>query len=428
FSAYHTEDGLPSETFPTRSSFIDHQGLVYFGTDKGLLFFDPEKIKPNPFIPPVQITEFRLFNDPIWIQKIDPRVKSHQFSLEQSISQSQQITLTHRQRVISLGFSALNYILPQNNLYAYKLEGFDDEWIQTDANHRIATYTNLDPGSYTFRVKATNNDKVWNDGGTSLKLIILPPWYRTWWAYTLYTIILGAIIWAIIRYRTESIRREIQTQRRIEKATLEERGKVRARSSRDFHDEAGNKITKISLYTGLLKQQSAENPQTLEFLNRIEDNVKELSSGMRDFIWVLDPRQDSLMATILRIKQFGDSLFEHSGIDFQFNNQVPEENTISLDLNTRRHLLMIFKEAMNNCLKYSEASEVRFITFLGEDEYTIQLTDNGLGFDPKNLARVNGLENMKSRAQESGASLEIEGIPGMGTSVIFHQKMPQKGN
>ena len=134
------------------------------------------------------------------------------------------------------------------------------------------------------------------------------------------------------------------------------------------------------------------------------------------------------MATILRIKQFGDSLFEHSGIDFQFNNQVPEENTISLDLNTRRHLLMIFKEAMNNCLKYSEASEVRFITFLGEDEYTIQLTDNGLGFDPKNLARVNGLENMKSRAQESGASLEIEGIPGMGTSVIFHQKMPQKGN
>jgi ligand-binding sensor domain-containing protein/signal transduction histidine kinase len=428
FSAFHVEDGLPSETFETRSAFKDENGILYFGTDKGLLYFDPAKVKPNPFIPPVQITELRLFNDPVLINRMDPRVSSHTFSLAKTISSTRKITLNHNQRVISFGFSALNYHLPQNNQYAYQLEGFDEEWIYTHASQRQATYTNLDPGVYTFRVKASNNDQVWNDQGTTIELEILPPWYRTWWAYVLYLILAAFLIWTYIRYRTEAIRREMRTQQRIEKAKIAEREKVRARSSRDFHDEAGNKITKISLYTGLLKQQHTDDPKMLEFLTRIEDNVKELSSGMRDFIWVLDPKQDSLLATILRIKQFGDSLFEHSGIDFQFENRLPENPSYTLDLNTRRHLLMIFKEAMNNSLKYSEASEVRFITYLGEEGFTIKLTDNGLGFDPKNLARVNGLENMKSRAEESGATLTIEGVPGLGTRVIFHQKMPQKGN
>ncbi|MDX2250051.1 MAG: two-component regulator propeller domain-containing protein [Bacteroidia bacterium] len=422
FKNYTAADGLPSDQFVSRACFRDSEGKLYFGTDKGLVYFQPEEIRDNDYVPPVVISGFRLFNDPVLVGKIAPNVRSHTFMLEKSVFSTEEIRLKHHQRVLSFSFTALNYHLPEKNRYAYQLEGFDEEWLYTDAASRNATYTNLDPGTYTFRVKASNNDGVWNENGASLRLKISPPWWKTGRAYTVYVVLGGLIIAGFIRYRTEEVRRQMRTQALVEKAKQDERENVRARSSRDFHDEAGNKLTKISLYTGLMKQQSAQNPQMTEYLNRVEENLKELSSGMRDFIWVLDPKHDSLPATLIRIRQFGDTLFEHSGIDFHYQNQIPESVDIALDLNTRRNLLMIFKEAMNNSLKYAQAHTVRFSAFVGaENELVIRLTDDGLGFDPNNLARVNGLHNMRSRAAESGAVLDIEGTPGLGTTVTFRK-------
>lgn len=424
FKNYFTGDGLPSDQYVSRACYRDAEGILYFGSDKGAVYFNPEEIRDNDYVPPVVISGFRLFNDPVLIGKMASNVRSHDFKLEQAIFATKEIRLKHHQRVLSFSFASLNYHLPEKNHYAYKMEGFDEDWIYTDASHRTATYTNLDPGTYTFRVKGSNNDGVWNEAGTSLRLIILPPWWKTWWAYTLYILLAGIVLTGFIRYRTEEVRRQMRMQVLVEKAKQEERENVRARSSRDFHDEAGNKLTKISLYTGLMKQQSAQNPQMTEYLNRVEENLKELSSGMRDFIWVLDPQHDSLPATLIRIKQFGDALFEHSGIDFHYQNQIPETTEIPLDLNTRRNLLMIFKEAMNNSMKYAQAHTLRFSAFIGkENDLVVRLTDDGLGFDPNNLARVNGLHNMRSRAAESGAVLDIEGIPGMGTSVTFRKKI-----
>ena len=423
FFNYYEKDGIPNNYFIKRSTYQDATGEIFMGTADGLLSFYPKDIKPNSYIPPVQITGFRLFNDPVLVGKTDPQITSHKFSLEKSIAYTEDLSLKYNQRILTFEFAALNYQLPQNNQLAYKMDGFDDDWIQARPGQRQATYTNLDPGTYTFRVKGSNNDGLWNEEGTSILLTISPPWYRSTLAYIVYVLLAGLLIWAIIRYRTEKIRQELETRARIEKAKTEEREKVRARSSRDFHDEAGNKITKISLYTGLLKQQMGENPQASEFLDRVEDNIKELSSGMRDFIWVLDPKHDSLEDTLLRIRQFGDKLFEHSGIDFQFNDSIQESNALKLDLNTRRHLLMIFKEAMNNTMKYAQASTVKLQAGIRDNRLEITLNDDGLGFDPNNLSRVNGLENMKSRAEESGGNLEIKGVPGLGTSVIFSQEV-----
>ncbi|MEZ4772449.1 MAG: two-component regulator propeller domain-containing protein [Bacteroidia bacterium] len=426
FKNYFARDGLPSDQFVSRACYKDQKGILYFGSDKGMVYFDPTKIRDNDFIPPVVISGFRLFNDPVLTGRVAPYVRSHDFMLEQSILFTREILLNYQQRVLSFSFTALNYHLPEKNKYAYKMDGFDEEWTYTDASNRVATYTNLDPGTYTFHVKGSNNDGGWNEAGTSVRLLIRPPWWKTWWAYALYLLMAGLAITGFIRYRTEEVRRQMRTQSLIEKAKLEERENVRARSSRDFHDEAGNKLTKISLYTGLMKQQSTENPQMTEYLNRVEENLKELSSGMRDFIWVLDPKHDSLSATLVRIKQFGDTLLEHSGIDFHFQNEIPESYDLRLDLTTRRNLLMIFKEAMNNSLKYSQAHTMRFAAFIGkENELVVRLTDDGLGFDPNNLLRVNGLHNMRSRAEESGATLNIEGTPGLGTAITFIKKITE---
>ncbi|MEZ4828498.1 MAG: two-component regulator propeller domain-containing protein [Bacteroidia bacterium] len=420
FKNYTSGDGLPSDQYVSRACFKDSEGKLYFGSDKGVVYFQPEEIADNQFVPPVVITGFRLFNDPVLVGKMAPHVRTHTMMLEKSVLSTEEIHLRHHQRFFSFTFSALNFHLPEKNHYAYKMEGFDEEWIYTDATNRMATYANLDPGTYTFRVKASNNDNVWNENGTAIRLIVAPPWWKTWWAYGVYFLLAGLALTG--RYRTEAVRRQMRTQALVEKAKQEERENVRARSSRDFHDEAGNKLTKMSLYTGLMKQQSAENPQMTEYLSRVEENLKELSSGMRDFIWVLDPKHDSLPATLIRIRQFGDALFEHSGIDFHYQNHIAEPTDIPLDLNTRRNLLMIFKEAMNNCMKYARAHTVRFSAQLESDELVVRLADDGLGFDPNTLARVNGLHNMRARAEESGATLQIEGIPGVGTTVTFRKK------
>ena len=177
-------------------SYQNSKGTLFFGGTNGLNVFDPDEIKNNPTPPNVVITGFKLFNKPVPIGSA---------VLKQAISTTREIILDHNQTVITFEFAALNLTLSEKNKYAYKLEGFDTEW-QPIGTRREATFTNLDPGSYTFRVKASNNDGVWNEKGTSIKLIIQPPFWETWWFRTFMglSLVLGIIFWN--RYKTFRIR------------------------------------------------------------------------------------------------------------------------------------------------------------------------------------------------------------------------------
>ena len=425
FKNYTEADGLSWNLMQSRGSWKSLNGEMFFGSMNGFTSFKPGEIKPNPFPPKVHLTRMSILNEHVPVGKPDTANRNHQFFLEKDIQFTKEIHLSYLHRVFSFEFAALNYLNPEDNQYAFMLEGFDEEWVYT--HDRKATYTNIDAGEYTFKVKGSNNDGIWNEVPTELKIIIHPPWWKTKWAYGFYLLAFSGLIWWFFRQRMEAVRREMKTKARIEKAKVNEREKVRARSSRDFHDEAGNKLTKISLYTGLLKNKANSDMEMMDFVNGIESNLKELSSGMRDFIWVLDPKHDSLLETLLRIKQFGDNLFEHSGIEFTFNNQISESMDINLDLNTRRNLLMIFKEAMNNCLKYAKAHEVKMTASLNDNDLTISLIDDGMGFAKENLGRINGLENMKIRANESGGNLTVEASPGLGTAIRFRKEIHPNG-
>jgi hypothetical protein len=141
-----------------RSRFLKtREGEIYFGGFNGFNSFFPDSIKVNTSIPPVYITEFQIFNKPVAFGAPGSPLKKH-------ISETKEITLTHLQSVFSFGFTAINYTNPEKNLYAYKMEGFEKEWNYTDAYRRYVTYTNLNPGEYTFRVKSSNNDGIWNEG------------------------------------------------------------------------------------------------------------------------------------------------------------------------------------------------------------------------------------------------------------------------
>jgi signal transduction histidine kinase/ligand-binding sensor domain-containing protein/DNA-binding response OmpR family regulator len=190
FSNYNVHDGLQSNQFAYSASLYSRSGEIYFGGVNGFNVFHPSRIKKNFKPPQVYITDFSLFNKPVEIAAEGSPLLSH-------ILQTTHITLPY-QSVFSFKFTAINYISTLKNSYKYKLEGFDD-WNYV-GNQRTATYTNINPGKYTFRVIAANNDGVWNEEGTGIHITILPPFWRTWIAYVLYIALFSIIFYFILRF------------------------------------------------------------------------------------------------------------------------------------------------------------------------------------------------------------------------------------
>lgn len=193
---YYKENGLQSDQFNYNAYLKTRDGQMLFGGINGVTAFYPQQIQQNTFVPPVVITDFKIFNRPVAIGGEHP-------ILSQDISQTQAIRLSHKHSVFSFEFVALNYAIPEQNQYAYKMEGFETDWNYV-GNRRFATYTNLDPGTYTFRVKAANNDGIWNEAGTAIEITITPPFWKTLW----FKIILIALFLLTINHFVNYLRQK----------------------------------------------------------------------------------------------------------------------------------------------------------------------------------------------------------------------------
>lgn len=187
FRNYTKDDGLQSDQFFQQSFLKTRKGDIYFGGYNGFNCFKPESLKDNDFIVPVYLTDFQIFNKPVSFGSPQGQFPKH-------ISEAKEITLNWSQSVFSFSFAAINYTSSEKNQYAYMMEGFEKEWNYTNSSRRYVTYTNLDPGRYTFKVKASNNDGVWNEKGVSLDIIILPPWWKAWWFKAFLVVIICIII------------------------------------------------------------------------------------------------------------------------------------------------------------------------------------------------------------------------------------------
>ena len=264
-------DGLQGNEFFFRCHARAPDGRMFFGGVNGLSAFYPDKLADNLTPPPVVLTEFDLFNKPV---KIDGKDSP----LRQAIDVASSIALRYDQSVFRLQFAALDFTAPQKNRYAYKLDGFDRDWQYADATRRSATYTHLDPGDYTFCVKASNNDGVWNERGVALHIRILPPWWNTWWFRALCAAVALALIWVLFRLRI----RQLQNQQRKLQELIETipTGAWIARpdKSNEFVNQRWVEYTGLSANdTAGLGWQSVVHPEDLE--RHMEKFRASLASG-----------------------------------------------------------------------------------------------------------------------------------------------------
>ena len=192
FKNYDFDDGLQSNEFSQGAYFKNKKGKMFFGGINGFNSFFPEQIKDDPSKPSVVITYFLIFS-----KSVPQKRKKPHFPLEKTIQRTDELKLSYEQNSFSFEFASLHYANSPKNKYQYMLEGYKDEWILTDAKHRRATYTNLPSGNYVFHVKGSNNDGVWNEKGTSIKIEISPPAWKTWWAYSLYVLALIGLLYLI---------------------------------------------------------------------------------------------------------------------------------------------------------------------------------------------------------------------------------------
>lgn len=398
--ALDVRDGLHGNQFYWGAAHRNRRGEVFFGGRDGLTIFDPARIARNPQVPPVQLTDFLIFNQPVLPGAADS-------PLHAAISEARALTLSSQQSVFSFEFAALDFTVPAKNRYAYKMEGFDRDWIQA-GERRFATYTNLDQGRYVFRVIASNSDGVWNRDGVALPIRILPPFWKTWWFLLLaiFTIV-GVAIYIV----TAQVRQLLAVER------------LRSKLAADLHDDIGASLTEISILSEVVSRAvGAERPELHSHLQTISERARELVDRMSDIVWLVNPKRDSLYDLMLRLRDAYAELMAHKNIAFRSENLKPLEK-VSLPMEHRQQLYLLFKEAINNSLKHSGCREIAFDAHVQGRHLTLKLADDGAGFSLAASNGGNGLHNMQARARRIGGEVRIASAPGAGTQVIFTGKL-----
>ncbi len=396
FRNFYQSDGLQGNQFFWGASFKGLNGELFFGGTNGVDAFYPSILKDNKHVPPIVITDFQIFNKPV-------SYSVEGSPLKKSIAETKEITLSYSENVFSFEFAALDYTVPGKNQYAYMMEGFDKDWVQS-GNRRYVTYTNLDPGKYVFKVKGSNNDGIWNEKGASIRIIILPPFWKTWWFIILAFLLVGGLITFVITYR---VRYLLGIER------------FRTKLAADLHDNIGSSLTEISILSEVISAKiDSVSEDVKKSLKMISDNSRNLIDSMSDIVWLVNPKRDSLYDLILRLRDTYTELSSYASISFRSENLKSLEK-VSLSMEHRQHLYLIFKEGINNCITHSGCTEISLDAFIKGKRLEMVLKDNGKGFNANQGFDGNGLENMQQRAKAIGGVINISSNKGDGTTLQF---------
>jgi signal transduction histidine kinase/ligand-binding sensor domain-containing protein len=315
------------------------------------------------------------------------------------------ITIKPGERNILIEFAALNYSQSKKNRFSYMLEGFDSTWKFT-AERKIMLM-NMEGGTHKLRVMASNNDGVWSDE-TVYTIRVIPPFQKTIWFRLLIVAFIVLIVLMVGWYRR-------QQRKRLEK--------IRNRIATDLHDDMGSTLSSIRIFSDVAKKQiEKDKPDTVQLLDRISQNATSLSENMQDIIWTIRSDNDTLEDLVFRMREFGLRVCDARNI--QFNTKVSQNfKTSKLSLEQRRNLYLIFKESLNNAVKYACASQIDLLLNLHGHYLKMEVTDNGKGFNIEKIKRGNGLNNLEKRVKEINGQITISSSPGKGATISVMMKL-----
>lgn len=387
FRTYTTADGTGNTEFNRHAALALSDGRFAFGGMDGLTVFDPMRIRDNTYVAPVRVTRVEIWS------------RDGKRTLE--ASGLDRLVLSHRDSTFGFTFAALSFTDPASNRYAYRLDGYDEEWVDA-GTRRTCQYTNLPPGDYVFRVLGSNNDRFWNDIGAELPVIIQPAVWQTWWFRLLTMVALGSVIWAAIAYRLAR-RREV--------------ARMRLRIADDLHDDLSSDLSGIAVVTDMVQRKTNIDPGDRRDLAAVRDVALKMVDGVRDIVWYIDPEHDNLESTIIRMRQVAETLLRD--VPHRFDVELAD-GSAALPMTVRRNLLMIFKESLHNIVRHADAGNVVMALVVQGSRLRLSVADNGKGFDDDaDCGDRHGLRGMRRRADEIGARLEIVSEPNRGTEIVM---------
>jgi signal transduction histidine kinase/ligand-binding sensor domain-containing protein/DNA-binding response OmpR family regulator len=434
FQNYSILDGLVTDDFNPFASYKTKTGNMYFGGRTGLTRFHPDSIKINQFIPPVYITDLKLFNKSVPIKK---NVKSENYHIPKQINFCKEIVLEYNQNVITFEFVALNYMNLKKNLYKYKLLGFDTRW-STPGYKREVTYTNLAPGEYEFKMLASNNDGIWNNKGATLKLIINPPFWRTNIAYTIY-IILGIFLLYLFR-KLILHEAEIKRMVELEKHEIQKLQEMDTLKMQFFSNVSHEFRTPITLIAGpveniinttkdkLLKQQlslvSRNANRLLRLINqlmdfrKLEKNKLELSVSKNDIVHFIKNITDAFKQD-LKQKNINFSYHSsHSSFIIWFDTDKLDKIIYNLFSNALKYTPYGGQIILS--IDFDKSNRIENTRSSYEKNFIISLKDSGIGIHPEEQHKIfERFYQVKNKGNIQGT--------GIGLSLVYELVKLHKG-
>ncbi|RYY19126.1 MAG: hypothetical protein EOO04_22645, partial [Chitinophagaceae bacterium] len=388
FTSYAQRDGIFYDNFQIGASLRLPSGAMLFGNTHDFIAFDPERIVSSQTPPDVSITDFKLFNN---------------YLPPDSILSLPQVELNYTQNSITIEFAALSFLQKDKIVYYYTLEGIDKETYRTD-RLLLANYTQLPPGSYTFKVWCENGDGIRSKEVTSLRIHISPPFWNTWWFMLLIALFVAGVVYLVHRIKVNR---------------LLDMEKVRRRIARDLHDDMGSTLSTINILSEMAKMKvNSDTGKTKEYIDKISDNSSRMMEAMDDIVWSINPMNDSMQKVVARMREFATGVFEAKNIEYSFKVDDAVHD-LKLDMEARRDLFLLFKEAVNNLAKYSKSKWAEVDIRVLKSSLIMTIKDEGVGFDNVEADGGNGLINMKKRAQSLRGKLDIKSELNKGTKITL---------
>ncbi len=414
---FTSQTGL-ADNIPYRNSMlIDSANLVFVGSREGI-----SVILPQPSERSTESVDLAL----IGLHKIS----QEGYTDMASRVEHGKLTLRHYENSLRLSYVALDFKNPENHRYRHQLKPVQKQWTETGDRSELSFY-NLSPGDYQLILQASDSYGNWSEQPLTLNLTISPPWWQTNWAYICYAIILAGLVWLVYNIRIRRKVIELESQAALERALVKQREGLRKENAADFHDELGSKLAKVSMYLTMAERSIEQKDDPIPWFTKMRNHIKGISGDFRDLLWVIDPQKDTVTDALIRLKDFGEDLFDSSEIRFRTVGLDQPEPKFQLDPQTKKQVLMIFKEAMTNSFKYAACSQVELGVHVDKQDFSLYLKDNGRGFLANKPNKGRGLTNMKNRAdkikatltinsEDSGTKIHLQGIPHMGDEIDQH--------